>query len=263
MKMDKRSDEQIKLAIFKATNEIEPSAKLFDEIKKDIYKKEDGETMKGKASSSKKTKRLITLVASFVLLFSLTVLGATMGKSWLGYTNLKYKTFPSQEKIFNDVGFIPKYTESLPGGFEYVNGGTGESKLLDDDGNILTQTKDLNLGYKRGNEKSVLNLSITQVEEVFLDNEGSQLVGEINGISLYYYQQDYKFVPPSYELTEEDKKATEAGKVEISYGASETSTSNIQGLSWYEDGLEYMIMGGNYGFTIEEMIDMATAIINQ
>lgn len=263
MKINKESNEQIKLALLQGTDQIEPSAGLFDKIKKDIYKKECGETMESKASSSKKGRRLAVLVASFVLLCSLTVLGVTMGKSWIGHTNLKYKTFPSQEKIFKDVGFVPKYTESLPGGFEYVSGGIGESKLSDDAGNILTQTKDLNLGYKRENDKSTLDLSITQVEERFLDNKESQLVGDLNGINLYYYQQDYKFVPPNYELTEEDKKKMEEGKLEISYGASEINLCNVQGLSWYEDGLEYMIMGSDFGFTVEEMIDMATVIIQQ
>lgn len=263
MKMNKKNDNEIKLAILKETDEIEPSVDLFDKIKKDIYKKESGWTMKNKLMGSSKRRRIVTLVASFILLFSITVLGVTMGRSWIGHSSLKYKTFPSQEKIYKDVGFAPKYTKSLPGGFEFINGGTGESKLLNDDGDILTQTSDINLAYKRENEKSLLHLTITQVEEIFLDNKESQLVGDLNGIDLYYYQQDYKFVPPNYELTKEDKKATEAGTLEISYGASEVSVSNVQGLSWYEDGLEYMIMGNDFDFTVEEMVDMAKAIIKE
>lgn len=263
MKINKKSNQKIKLALLQGTNEIEPSAELFDKIKKDIYEQECGEIMKNKVTNFKKGRRLVVIAASFVLLGSLTVLGITMGKSWVGHTNLKYKTFPSQEKILKDVGFIPKYPESLPGGFEYANGGTGESKLSDDAGNILVQTKNIALGYKRENEKSILSLSITQLEEQFLDNKESQLVGDLNGINLYYYQQDYKFVPANYELTEEDKKAKEAGELEISYGASEISVCNMQGLSWYEDGLEYMIMGSDYSFTVEEMIDMAAVIIQQ
>lgn len=263
MKRNEKFDDKIKMAFLQGSDEIKPSIGLFDKIKKDIYKKECMETMKNKGNNLKKSRRFIVLVASFVMLFSITVIGVTMGKSWLGYTNLKYKTFPSQEKIYNDVGFVPKYTDSLPGGFEYVNGGSGESKLSDETGNILTKTKDLSLGYRRGNEKSMLDLSITQVEEEFLDNKESQLVGHINGINLYYYQQDYKFVPSNYELTEEDKNKMEAGQLEISYGESDIKLSHVQGLSWYEDGLEYMIMGGDFGFTVEEMMDMARVIIQQ
>lgn len=263
MKTTKEYDHQMKAVLLQEVNQIEPSRELFEKIKNDIYKQESGEIMKNKAISLKKSRRLAVIVASFILLASLTALGVTMGKSWVGHSNHKYKAFPSQERILKDVGFIPKYPESLPGGFEYDNGGTGESTLLDDAGNILTRTKDITLGYRRANEKASLSLIITQIEEEFLDNKESQLVGNLGEINLYYYRQDYKFVPANYELTEEDKKAKEKGELEISYGAHEIGINNVQGLSWYEDGLQYMIMGSDYNFTVEEMIEVATVIIRQ
>ena len=263
MKTNKECDQQMKVLLMQEVNQIEPSTDLFEKIKNNIYNQEREETMKNKVIRFKKSRRLAVIVASFVLLGSLTALGVTMGKSWVGHSNHKYKTFPSQETILKDVGFIPKYTESLPGGFEYDNGGIGESTLSDDTGDILTQTKDIMLGYKRANEKATLGLIIEQIGEEFLDNKESQLVGNLGGINLYYYNQDYKFVPPNYELTEEDVKAQEKGELEISYGADETSIDNVQGLSWYEDGLQYMIMGSDYNFTVEEMIEMATVILKQ
>lgn len=263
MNINKRSNEQIKSVLSEELDQIKPSDELFNRIKVDIEKKECVKEMENNTINFKKGKRLTILVSSFILLFSITVLGVTMGKSWISTSNHQYKNFPSQEKILNDVGFIPKYTEVLPGGFEYFSGGIGESKLSDESGNTLTQTKDVDLGYKRKNEKSVLNLSITQVEEQFLDNKEDQLVGDLNGVSLYYSQKDYKFVPANYKITEEDKKAEEEGKLIITYGASEVSVENIQNLSWYEDGLEYMIIGNDYGFTVQEMIDMASAVINK
>ena len=265
MRTNNRSDEQINWALSKETQKIEPSEELFNKIKADIHEKECEKTMKSKTPSLKKGRRLTVLVASFVLLCSVTALGVTMikGNTWVGHSSTKYKTFPKEERILKDVGFSPKYMKSLPGGFEYVNGSIGESKLSDETGDVLTQTKHVTLAYRRDNDKPRLDLSITQVDEIFLDNKEGQLVGNFNGISLYYDQQDYKFVPADYELTEEDKKATETGKLEISFGTPEIEYSNIQSLSWYEDGLEYRIMGSDYGFTVEEMIDMATPIIDQ
>lgn len=263
MKTNKEYHQQLKTALLQQANKIEPSTGLFEKIKNDINKQERGETMNNKVISFKKGRRLVVLAASFVLLASLTVLGVTNGKSWVGYTKLKYKAFPSQEKILKDVGFVPKYTETLPGGFEYAMGGTGESTLSDDAGSTLTQVKKVSLGYKRGNEKNFVDLTITQIEEKFLDNNESQLVGELNGINLYYQEQDYKFVPPGYEFTEEDKRAQETGELEISVGSAKVEFSNIQSISWYEDGLQYMIMGSNHDFTVEEMIDMARTIIEQ
>ena len=264
MKTNRQQNEQIRMALSQRAINIEPSEELFSKIKTNINEQESGKIMGNKVAGIRKGKRLAIIAASFVLLGSIAVLGTTMGRSWVGHTTLKYKAFPSQEKILKDVGFVPKYTQSLPGGFEYVNGGTGESELSDDAGDVLTKTKKVRLGYKRGNEKAGLSLNITQIDEVFLDShETSQLVGDLDGITLYYYEKDYKFVPPSYELAQEDKRAYEAGELEISYGASEISLENVQGLSWYEDGLQYMLMGSDFGFTVEEMIDMAKAVIGE
>lgn len=265
MKINNRSDEQINWALSKETKDIEPSEELFNKIKADIDKRECEEIMENKTSNFRKGRRLTVLVASFIFLCSVTVLGVTTikGNTWIGRSRLNYKTFPSEERILKDVGYSPKYPRSLPGGFEYVNGSIGESELSDETGDILTQTKNLTLGYRRDNEESTLDLSITQVKETFLDNKDSQLVGSLNGIDLYYVNQDYKFVPEDYELTQEDKKAREEGKLEISYGTSEIEISNIQSISWYEEGLEYMIIGNDYEFTVEKMIDMARTVINQ
>lgn len=263
MKVNKDYDGEIKSVLFEQAEGIKASRDLFDKIEKNINELECGKVMKNKSIGLRKSRRIIAMAASFILLASLTVWGITNGSSWIGHSNHKYKNFPSEKQIIKDVGFAPKYHDSLPGGFEYHSGGTGESKLLDETGNILTTTKEVSLGYKRGNEKSLVNLTITQLEESFLDHGESELIGNIDGVDLYYYEKDYKFVPPNYELTDEDKIAHEAGQLEISYGASEISIENIQSISWYENGLMYSIMGGDYNFTIDQMVDMAEFVIEQ
>lgn len=61
---------------------------------------------------------------------------------------------------------------------------------------------------------------------------------------------------------QEDKTAYEAGKIEISYGSSQVSYESVQALSWYEEGLHYTIMGSDYNFTIEQMLEMSKIIID-
>ena len=150
MKNNKICHEEIRTVLLQEVNQIEPSKGLFEKIKKNIYEQEDIGIMGNKARGIKKGRRLAIMVASFIIIGSLTVMGVTMGKSWVGYTDTKYKTFPSQERVLKDVGFLPKYPESLPGGFEYADGGTGES-TLSDAGDVLTKVKEVTLGYKRGN----------------------------------------------------------------------------------------------------------------
>lgn len=70
-----------------------------------------------------------------------------MGGSRRGHSQMKYINFPNEEKVLKDVGFSPKYTESLPSGFKYSRGGVGESQLTDDAGNILTKTQEVTFSY--------------------------------------------------------------------------------------------------------------------
>ncbi len=259
MNINKEKDKQIEMALAQEAMKIEPSKELFSKIRKSIYEQECEDLMKNKGFSLKKSGKLA--VAGLLLLSSVTVFGVTTVKSWVGHGQIKYKNFPTEKQILKDVGFVPKYTETLPNGFKYSMGGFGESELIDEAGNRLTQNKDVRLSYTREDDKSPLNLIVTQIDEAFLDNEQSELVGSLDGLDLYYYEQDYKFVPEGYELTKEDQKAQEEGKLEISYGTDEVSIENIQGLSWYDEGLEYMLMGNNYHFTVEEMMEMAEAII--
>lgn len=261
MKTNQYKDEEIRLGLVQKTAEIEPSAELFSKIKQNITEVESEEKMK--IFGFKKGKMSVAvLTCCILLLVSTAVIGGTIGTSWIGHTNHRYMSFPSEERIIKDVGFAPKYTETLPGGFEFSRGGTGDSQLSDEEGNIITQTKEVTLGYTRGAEKSPLSLTVSQIQEEFVDNNSSSLVDNYKGINLYYYEKDYKFVPPGYQLTEEDKKDNEAGELEISYGSSEVSCENIQCLSWYEEGLQYMIMGNDYNFPPEEMVEMSKAIID-
>ena len=262
MKINEYSQEEIRFCLAQKAAEVEPSAELFNRIKKNIQELECENMMKSKIFCFKKSKLSIAVLTCCIfLLGSTAVIGATLAKSWIGHSSSRYVTFPETDKIINDVGFAPKYTETLPGGFKFDRGGTGESKLVDEAGNAVTQTKDVRFVYRRGTEKSPLTLTVSQIDEEFVDFSSNKLVGNHKGINLYYYEQKYKFVPVGYELTEEEKKAFEAGELEISYGASEVSCANVQALSWYEEGLLYTIMGNDYNFTIEDMIEMAKTVI--
>ncbi|MHC1748914.1 MAG: hypothetical protein AB9856_11300 [Cellulosilyticaceae bacterium] len=263
MKTSNQKDEEIRNTLSHKAKQVEPSSDLFNKIRKDIYEKECRETMKNKTWGFKKKRKLVTITALCIVLGSITVIGATMGKSWIGHSNNSYKTYPSQEKIEKDTGFTPKYTKELPGGFEYASGGPGESELRDDSGKTLTNTKTVTLVYQKGNEKPNLTLMVEKIDKEFIDNAHSKLVKSDKGIEFYYYDQDYKFVPPNYELTEADKKAEAEGKLAITFGSDEVRCENVQGISWYEEGLHYTLMGNDFHFEVEEMIEMAEYVINQ
>ena len=56
------------------------------------------------------------------------------------------------------------------------------------------------------------------------------------------------------------------GSLQVGYGdpSSEIEEYNVQSVSWYEDGIKYLIMNWNYDdLTKDQMIDMAKEVIDK
>ena len=106
---------------------------------------------------------------------------------------------------------------------QFSNGYTFESAVpvnyetSDKDGNKLGKGIHLNITYgKEGMEP------ITFSAEVGLDGGSAPTDVKTcgDGTELRFYKTVNKFVPANYELTEEDKKAQEAGIFDLAYGLS-------------------------------------------
>lgn len=263
MKSKEQINNEIKSTLYHQANHMEPNKDLFNQIRLNIYEKEQQEVMKNKKFSFKNRKKLIAAAIACLALTSITIIGASLGKSWVSYTGMQYQEFPSTTVLKQDVGFIPKYTQELPGGFEYKNGGFGTAELLDETQNALTETSHISFLYERKQDKQQLMLNAEQIEQQYLTYGTTEIVENYNNIPLYYHQQTYKFVPEDYNMTEEDQQAIESGKLQISIGSQEVEIQNYQNLSWYEQGINYSLSAFDGEYTVEQMTEMAKHIINQ
>lgn len=252
----------IKEALNQKADEIEVKDRLFNQIKTSIYEEEQ-KTVKNKGFSFKNKKKLLTVVASCVALISITVIGGTLGKGWIGHSMLRYKTFPDKTVVSQDIGFTPKYVEALPGGFEFYMGHTGEAALVDDTDRPIVETKSLTLGYKQKETGKKVSLSSEQYPENYMMlDEGTTLVETYKGSPLYYYEKMYKFVPVDYELTEEDNRAYANGEIEISVGSDKVTVEKVQSINWSEGDIRYSIGGNDTGLSVEDLMEMAKTVID-
>lgn len=264
MKKDNKEAHLLKEAFAKKANEIEVSSSLFNQIKVGIYEKEEENKMKTKKFSFNNKKRAMVVMMGCAVLLSATVIAGTIGKSWVGHSNHNYQTFPDAATVQKDLGFVPKYTESLPNDFEFEFGGTSESELLDESNEALTTTKGLSLLYKQEATGKQINVEAEKMEEKFIEYGAENKLQETyKGFPLYYYEKTYKFVPEDYKLTEEDQRAYDAGEMEVSYGSDEVTIEQIQSVSWNEGDIKYTVMGNDLGDLASELlIDMAKTIID-
>ena len=84
---------------------------------------------------------------------------------------------------------------------------------------------------------------------------------EVNGVTLTYRDAHYRFVPPDYEKSDEEKQQEKNGELVISYGSDEVEDKMFQSVLWEQDGVTYLISGCDTGLDAQAMFGMAAEFI--
>ena len=197
--------------------------------------------------------------------------GASSGLTWYGRSDTRKEIteFPKENIVEKRVGFSPKYVDSFSNGFKFESFNSSTKELENDNKDTITKTKSADFSYTRdGSAKNqMLNFSAEKIEEQYADSHKfSDDPVEYKGLKVYYYPHKYKAVPNGYKVTEEEQKMIDDGSLQVGYGdpSSEIEEYNVQSVSWYEDGIKYLIMNWNYDdLTKDQMIDMAKEVIDK
>lgn len=197
--------------------------------------------------------------------------GASSGLTWYGRSDTRKEIteFPKENIVEKRVGFSPKYVDSFSNGFKFESFNSSTQELENDNKDTITKTRSADFSYTRdGSAKNQnLNFSAEKIEEQYSDtHKFSAVAAEYNGLKIYYYAHKYKAVPDGYKVTEEEQKMIDDGSLQVGYGdpSMEPEEHNIQSVSWYEDGIRYIIMNWNYDdLTKNQMIDMAKQVIDK
>ena len=80
---------------------------------------------------------------------------------------------------------------------------------------------------------------------------------ESDGITYYFSQSDYLFVPEDYEPTEEELAAEAAGDLFISFGSDVREEKVCVSLHWNTNGQGYSLLGMDLNMDADELLDMA------
>lgn len=268
MKSLKPFDTKIKNCLMQKTQEI-----TIDPIKKEKMKNIILNEIEGDVKMSKKfqfhgMKKAGVVVAA--CLVSLSCIAAPLITSWVSSSHIVFHDFPTTKQVQKEVGFVPKYTQTLPGGFSFTDSDVGNTSLQDANGDAVVTAKEIGFSYtKEGSTKNqYLSLSALQIEkdlviteDMIKDTHYTKL--DYNDITLFYNMQRYKFVPADYQLTDQDKKDEASGELAISYGSDEVEYSNMQSIIWYEEGICYTLLSSNYDLPQEDLLSMAKTIIDQ
>jgi hypothetical protein len=241
-------DETIKNALEKTAQNITPSPFMLTKIKAEAAERKEKEKLSMKIFSAKK---LVVLGAVAVMSVSCYA-AAKMSSVVMSSSNNEITSYKDIGKYEKKLGFTPKYVDTFDNGYKFTNGGTGTTNGIDEDGNPVGEKYNtLALTYKNDNGRNVM-----------LVIDGGNPYSENGEYTTGYTDQTYKFVPPDYTLTDEDKKEQEEGKIEISYGSDEVEVKQAENYMWQDDGMNYSLTAFDCGFGEDGMKDMAQQIID-
>lgn len=170
-----------------------------------------------------------------------------------------YTTMPTSERVKNDLKFNPKLVNKFDNGYTFANGSIVNNEGRDEKGNSEVKTKSLDFTYTKGNDKLSLFMENGRLGE---RSEKETVIGTYNGVDIYYNSYANKLVPADYKLTEQDKKDEASGKYVFSYGSDKEEISQVQYLSWMQDGINYSFLGIDSKISKDELVKMAQQVMS-
>lgn len=84
---------------------------------------------------------------------------------------------------------------------------------------------------------------------------------QIGEVLAGFRQITNKFVPPDYELTEEDEKNMENPNFNLAYGTEEVEMDTGYSVLWVENDILYELYGTDLSISGSDMLHMAEELI--
>lgn len=251
-------EEKIKNALALECGGVTPSRDLKDRIDRQILESQK------EAGNMKKfsMKKLVIGVAAGCLLVSGGVFAAGRVVSLTSHT---YKTdacrnYGDMDKVQAKLGYEADTVEKFSNGYCFGEMTVDDVNGTDADGSVVYTYKDLQISYEKSGEQTVWLSAAKPVEQQVRKGE-PEAARQVEGITLYYDTTTCKFVPPSYELTEEDQANLERDDFTISYGSSEVQVQKSSNVTWEKDGVYYNLSGFDVSLSADEMFDMAEEVM--
>lgn len=207
-------------------------------------------------------KRLAIGVAVGCLLVSG---GAFAAGRVVSLTSHSYKTdacrnYGDMDNMQAKLGYAADTVEKFSNGYCFEKMSVDDVNGNDADGNVIYTYKDLNISYEKSGEPTVW-LDVAKPVESSVRRGNPEATRQAGGVTLYYDTTTCKFVPPNYELTDEDKANLEKDNFTISYGTDEVEVQTASDVIWEKDGVKYHLMGFDLNLGADEMFDMAEEIM--
>lgn len=157
------------------------------------------------------------------------------------------------------VPFTINAPETFGNGYTFASARPVTAAGVDAEGNETPLPTEVSLTYEKENLPDVnIYESQSRPDSTPAPQAQPRQIGEY---TFYFSEDHYKFVPPDYEITEEEQRAVDAGTLYVSYGASEIEENLITGITWEASNIQYTLMTTDTPLTEEELLEMAVEMM--
>lgn len=205
--------------------------------------------------------RKIVVAAAVVAAFGVTAIAAMKAAGLEGHTDLRDAVYSVSEiqELSDDEDFGVKYIDEFSNGYKFEVGYPSVGKATDADGNTIKEYTSFAVEYKNGDSEIVF---FTEPNADVVDMPTDCETVDVDGTTVYTMEDTYKFVPPDYEMTEQDKEDEASGKYIFSYGTEEVEIQNVKQVMWKEGSVICTILEQTGTLDMDELVSMAEEVMN-
>lgn len=243
------------------TSEVSMSSELQQQIKQEIRRKSEEKFMARRISK----RKVVFMAAVLCLIGSMAAIAAGKVTGWTSHTNPTKPDFVSLKDIGRaeaKMGSSIQAVEKFSNGYEFTKGFITEIEESDSSGQTVGLFPSIRLGYEKGNSR--LNISLYPADKATGSEKHKEIIKiPYQDYTMTFTKDIYKFVPPEYEITPEERTLMDAGELYISYGSSAVEVEEIISLSWTMGDIHYLLMpSGQTNLTQDNLVQMAKEIID-
>lgn len=253
-----REDEQIRQALIRHAGTVKVSGEDTRRMVQSVHRKIEEES-----SMRRWSARKIAIVAAAVCVFgTITAIaaGKVVGVSSHSTWEEAVYDYDEAKKMKELVGFEIRTPETFSNGYAFDMALPTQEESKDADGNTVQKATSLTLCYRK---KGMEDIYITVDGKNLYEPQPATGQAYTHGdVTVYYQCDNYRFVPPNYQVSEEEKAQVEAGTLCISYGSDKVENQKNQSVVWEDGGLYYNIGSFDNTMSAEEFVQMAAEIID-
>lgn len=264
-------DSKIRAALTKECDDISASEQLKCRIDESICKKQaktlhlrtnsqDGQEWRMNMRHRSMKKIGIIVAAACLLVSGITVVAGKSARINIsGSATPTYTDYADLEKAEEKLGYAVDSVEQFTNGYSFEDININELEAYGEEDNKLYHMPTMQISYTRDDKD--IDLYIQQRVEELVISKQPDATRTCGDVLVRCDEYTYKFVPASYELTEEDKANEQKDNYFISYGSDEIEITKLTDVRWEKDGLYYELLGFDLDLNSEEMLDMAEEIL--